>query len=229
MRNVVDDRLLGRPGLDERLDVLLGHPAVAAGARDLPDVEAVLGHHAGDHGADEGAAVALVGTAVGRRRRRGGGGRRGCGLGCWGGGSALRGRLRSRLRGGRAAARVDHGDAGVDGHRLALVREDLTDHARCRRRHLGVHLVGRDLDDRLVGLHVVAHLLGPAGDRALGHAHAHLGHYDIDDGSGGHGGDTPRVALSKRIASRWRRRRPPPGAGMPFPATAQRGPASRAT
>ena len=87
-----------------------------------------------------------------------------------------------------AVAAGDHGDAGVDGTvspSLARISRTMPVDGRG---HLGVDLVGRDLDDRLVGLDAVTDLLRPAGDRALGHAHAHLGHHDIDDGSCGHGG-----------------------------------------
>ena len=62
------------------------------------------------------------------------------------------------------------------------------DDAAAGRRNLGIDLVGRDLDDRLVGLDPLADLLAPARDRALRHADAHLGHYDVDCSSGAHGG-----------------------------------------
>ena len=58
------------------------------------------------------------------------------------------------------------------------------------RGHLGVDLVGRDLEQRLVGVDVLADLLEPAGDRAfrdrlpqLGHRHVHC----VLLGSGGSG------------------------------------------
>ena len=53
--------------------------------------------------------------------------------------------------------------------------EDLLQHAGDRRRDLGVDLVGRDLEQRLVDLDVVADLLEPAGDGALGDALAEGG------------------------------------------------------
>ena len=59
----------------------------------------------------------------------------------------------------------DHGDDAVDGHRLALLRPDLGQHAGGRRRDLGVDLVGRDLEQRLVAIDRVADLLDPADDR----------------------------------------------------------------
>ena len=55
--------------------------------------------------------------------------------------------------------------------------------------HLGVDLVGRDLDERLVDLDRVADLLEPLEDRAFGHRFAHLGHGDLRRSSrGGHPG-----------------------------------------
>jgi hypothetical protein len=47
-------------------------------------------------------------------------------------------------------------------------------------RNLGVHLVGRDLEDRLVPLDGVADLLEPPGHRPLGDGLAHLRHDDVD-------------------------------------------------
>ena len=52
--------------------------------------------------------------------------------------------------------------------------------ARGGRGHLGVDLVGGDLDQRLVGVDAVAHLLQPLEDRALGDRLAHLGHGDLN-------------------------------------------------
>ena len=48
------------------------------------------------------------------------------------------------------------------------------------RRDLGVDLVGRDLEDRLVALHRVADLLQPLRQRPLGDRFAHLGHDDVN-------------------------------------------------
>ncbi len=71
---------------------------------------------------------------------------------------------------------LDHRDLGVVRDRGALLGEDLLEHARERRRHLGVDLVGDDLDERLVLRDRVAGLLQPLADRPLGHALAELGH-----------------------------------------------------
>ena len=73
----------------------------------------------------------------------------------------------------------------ADGHRLALLNEDLLDDAGAGARNLGVDLVGRDLEQRLVGLDRFTLLLQPLEDRPLRDGHAHLGHDDVDD-SGGH-------------------------------------------
>ncbi len=56
------------------------------------------------------------------------------------------------------------------------------EHARGRRRDLGVHLVGGDLEQRLVALDLVPDLLHPLGDGALGDRLAHLGHDHVSHG-----------------------------------------------
>ena len=80
-----------------------------------------------------------------------------------------------------------------------------------RRGHLGVDLVGGDLDQRLVGLHRVAHLLQPLEHGALGDRLAHLGHRDLDGRRPrGHPALTvPRRVQGKARAS-WRARATPP-------------------
>ena len=88
--------------------------------------------------------------------------------------------------GRRGALGRDHRDTRADGHRLALVHEDLLDDAGAGTRDLGVDLVGRDLEKRLVGLDRIALVLDPADDRALRDGHAHLGHHDVDTGFGRH-------------------------------------------
>ena len=61
---------------------------------------------------------------------------------------------------------------------------DLGEHAGDGRGNLGVDLVGRDLEDRLVALNGVADLLQPLGDGALGDGLAHLRHQDFGAGAG---------------------------------------------
>ena len=82
----------------------------------------------------------------------------------------------------RLARRADDRDDAVDGNRLAFLDPDFGETPGDRRRNLGVDLVGRDLEERLVAIDVVADLLDPADDRALGDRLPHLGHHDI----GGH-------------------------------------------
>jgi hypothetical protein len=179
-------RLLLRARLDVVEDVLLGDASAAAAACDLGDVDAVLGRDPRDHGRDEAAAVvavlAVVGGGLGdgadtlaRRGHRLVGG-----LLCRGLGRRLGRRSRGRALGG------DHRQARPDLDRLALLHQDLLHDAGPWRGNLGVDLVGRDLEQRLVGLHRVADLLQPAGDRPLGDGDAHLRHHDVDRGSSGH-------------------------------------------
>ena len=152
---------------------------------------------AGHDGRDEGLAVA-------RRRRSGrGGSRRRRGLGCrrcgsLGLGRFLGGRRKrlglgrrsggSSLRGGAAAERCssDLAELRADVDRLALLDEDLRQRSGRWARHLGVDLVGRDLEQRLVGLDLLAFLLEPPGERPLRDGNAHLRHHDVDCGLRGH-------------------------------------------
>ena len=86
-----------------------------------------------------------------------------------------------RRRGGRRGSdRVaDDGHDVVHGDRLAFLGPDLGQHARGRRRNLGVDLVGRDLEQRLVAIDPVADLLHPSDDGAFGDRLAHLRHQDV--------------------------------------------------
>ena len=122
------------------------------------------------------------------RRRRGRRRRCGCGRRRSGGPAAAppaagAARRRRRRRRHRLALRRDHAHDGVDRHRRARLDADLLEHAGGRRRDLGVDLVGGDLEERLVALHLVADLLHPLGDGALGDRLAHLRHDDVGHGS----------------------------------------------
>ena len=105
-----------------------------------------------------------VGRVLGRRLGRRFGGRR----------------FRGCRRGHLGAFRSDHREHGADLDRLAFLHEDLRDDALARARHLGVDLVGRDLEQRLVARDRLAFLLEPLRDRPLRDGHAHLRHDDLD-------------------------------------------------
>ncbi len=177
--------LVGRD-LQQRL---VDRDVVALGlqpARDRPfgDRFAQRGH------GDRGAALDLAGRRGSRRRLGGGrglGGRRlraplgRCGRLLdrlrRGGRCRLRGGLfgRGRCRDGllvrcgrRLGAVTDHGEVGADSRGVVLLDQDLHQHAGDRRRDLGVDLVGRDLEQRLVDGHLVAHILQPARHGAFG-------------------------------------------------------------
>ena len=57
------------------------------------------------------------------------------------------------------------------------------EHAGRRRGHLGVDLVRRHLEERLVARDLVADRLHPLGDGALGHGLAELWHHDVSQGA----------------------------------------------
>src|SRR2546422_544669 len=132
----------------------------------------------GAFGASGGGATAATGSGVGA-----GAGAAPCGSGATGAGGAFPGPFRGdRLRFGSSADRTfwcDQRKDGPDVDRRPLLDEDLGDDSLARARNLGVDLVGRDLEQRLVEGDVVADLLQPLGDGALGHRHAHLGHHDL--------------------------------------------------
>ena len=157
--------------LDEREDVLLRHAAAAAGAvRPVPDRRRARTRSARRPArrtpcrcrrAARGSGVARASWRAGRSRL-----------------SSRRPRRRRLLRRGlgrlqpRAAASAarsadrcrrsaDLGQLRPDLDGLALLDEDLRHRARRGARHLGVDLVGRDLEQRLVGLDRLALLLQP--------------------------------------------------------------------
>ena len=209
-----------RPPLDStkaRMSFFVTRPP-RPGSRHLRRVDAVLGGDPRDDRRDERVAVAVLAPA--RSARPAPAARRGCGrrprsrparlvqappargLGRRPGGAAP-----ARQRGGCAlpASSPIRASTRADVDRLALLDEDLADDARCRARHLGVDLVGRDLEQRLVGLDRVADVLQPLRDGALGDGDAHLRHHDVDCGSVlGH-------LVLGQLAERRRRRRRPAG------------------
>src|SRR5690606_35931581 len=88
--------------------------------------------------------------------------------------------LRFRRSVGRLGALLrDDADLGADREGVPLCRADLGQDAGHRRGNLRVDLVGRDLNQGVVFLDPVAHLLQPGTDRALGDALAELGEPDL--------------------------------------------------
>ena len=90
-------------------------------------------------------------------------------------------RLFLRRRLGGSAACPDLAEQRADADRLAVLGGDLRQRARGRRRHLDRHLVGFELDQRLIGGDGVADLLEPLADGRLGDRFAKRG--DADFGS----------------------------------------------
>ena len=91
-------------------------------------------------------------------------------------------------------------------HRIHLYRRtflhlDLGQNARSRRRNLRIHLVGRDLKQRLVARDLIAHLLEPLSQRSLKYRLTHLRH--------GHRRSRPCICRRgcRRRCRSWRRRR----------------------
>ena len=185
-----------RPTRGSRARSLLRDAAGDAAALQRADLDAVLGGHASHERRRLGAEPILERVAAVRRAAARLAARRG---GCWaaarrpqircGGGRRRSGRRRRpaparpalapRRRDGRVHVRLEARDDRLHRHRLPFGHEDLGEHAARRRRNLGVDLVRRDLEDRLVALHLVADLLQPLRQRAFGDRFAHLGHHDV--------------------------------------------------
>ena len=168
-------RSVAAVALDVREDVLLHHLAARPAAAHLLEVDAVRGRDPPRDGS--------AGRVGGRRQRRGGGRSSSGGrltavstLGSHGRRLPLR---RGSVACGRLAGlQLRQGLPDLDG--LILLREDLHQLARLGGGDLGIDLVGRHLDDRLVLVDPVPFLLVPGEDRALGHRLTHLGHGDLD-------------------------------------------------
>ena len=146
--------------------VRLEDAATGAAALDVREVDALgLRHAAGDGGDADAVGQDLLLPAPARPPRP---------------------RLGRRGGGLRAiATRLHAPDDLADRHGVARLGEDLSHHPGGGSGNLGVDLVGRDLDDRLVGLDGVAWLLGPLEDHALGDRLAHGRHRDLDGLAGG--------------------------------------------
>ena len=189
----------------EVLNVLLRNASTPTGASDLSDVKLMLGDHAGDNRRHEGAIFAT------RRQLRD---RLWCSSDSRNGGSSDgSSRHRSSRDGrsnlcrrcsnrgsGRCGGEIGrkHGDARANVDRHALGDQQLDHHASTGRWHLGIDLVCRDLNDRLVGLNGVADLLEPAANRSFGHTRPHLGHYHVHIARDCHRRTSLRVIASIR-------------------------------
>ena len=79
-----------------------------------------------------------------------------------------------------AGAFLDRSQHRADADGRALLHLDVGENAGRRCRHLHRHLVGLELDQRLIGLDGVARLLEPLADRRLGHGFAQRRHFDLD-------------------------------------------------
>jgi len=168
-------------------DIGAGDASAHPGAVDLGRVQSVLVQQPADHGREDAVPGSVIGRACLRRGRGRGCRRRG---GCRGRRSLLgRRRLGCRLGGlgrgrgfggaGAAGLVADHGQAGADVDCLAFGDQDLGQEAGSRGRHLGVNLVGGDLEEDLIGLDPVSYRLGPAGDGPLGDRLSQLGHRHV--------------------------------------------------
>ena len=85
-----------------------------------------------------------------------------------------RNRRRRRLR--TRHTLLDDRDRRTGRHRIARLDDDLRNHAAHGRRHLGVHLIRRDLDERFILLDGVADFFEPLRDRSLGNRFTELRH-----------------------------------------------------
>ena len=164
-------RRLGRRGEAGRHRLGLGRRRRAAGAGAYDTAGA------GASGGAAGAGAPVPARARGSGSGAGAGSRLGLRVRAAGAGGAARGRPGAAGGGGGGVA--EHREARADLDRLALGHQDLRDHAGDRRGHLGVDLVGGDLEQGLVGVDVLADVLQPAGDRAFGDRLPELGHRHV--------------------------------------------------
>ena len=104
-----------------------------------------------------------------------------------GGGAARRGAAAERDRrrqDGGALLGLDHRHQGLHRNGLALLHLDLDQRPGGRRGNLGVHLVGGDLEEGLVPLHLIPDVLQPLTESPFGNGLSHLGHEDVYPGHG---------------------------------------------
>ena len=132
------------------------------------------------------------------------------------GGGRLGGALRRGIGvGERLALLEEDGDLLADRHGARL-DQDLAQPARARRGHLDRDLVGHDLDERLLFLDGVAHVLQPLADGPLDDGLAEL----RDDDRNRHG-RSPRLGVSTPRPGAARRRSCPRWAGTRAPSWAR--------
>ena len=81
--------------------------------------------------------------------------------------------------GAARASVLNAADHRVDADGGAFLDQDLGKDAGAGRRNLGIDLIGGDLEERFVALHVFAGFLEPFGQGSFDNAFAHLGHYDV--------------------------------------------------
>ena len=104
-----------------------------------------------------------------------------------------------RLAGGHLGQDLSHL------HGLVGLGADLGQRSARRGGHLGVDLVGGDLDHRLALLHLVALVLVPLEDRSLGDGLAHLRHHDLQHSAGSLGFAYVSGGFGRRWGGRFNR------------------------
>src|SRR5690606_38146174 len=77
---------------------------------------------------------------------------------------------------GSAACPANRAQQSIAANRVALIGDDLLQHAGGGSRYLDRHLVGFQLDDRLVDGDRIAYFLVPAADRGLGNGFTQSGY-----------------------------------------------------
>ena len=162
--------------------VLFADPSALAGPGNGGEVYAVFPRHA----PHERRTARLTADALGARplpidrgrRRSGGGLTAAIGLRSTGWGRFARRLLRLAGR-PDFAFRRNPADDGVHHDGFALRNQDLYEMPGERRGDLGIHLVGRDVEEGIIPFDGVADRDPPLGDRPLGDALPHLGHDDV--------------------------------------------------
>ena len=174
--------------------IVLGDAAARACARNLPQIELMLLRNlAHQRRRAQPLAMRCRSGSLGRGSSRTGLGRR-----------SRRSVRRCCRCGSRGSARLcsaaaDHRNHGVDLDGIPSLYLDFGKRAARRRWNLRVHLVGRNLKQRLVPLYAVADLLQPLGDRPFEDRLAHLRHDDIRAAATGNRGRCGRCLRRFRL------------------------------